>query len=536
MYCEYSKEFINQLKRAGSKADDQKRADCALKATHSNQHYKELNPDPKQQLQNIYIDLTQKDPPDSEEMLAEDDAAPSDAQKTSVMLDPALFIHQVLAKQIHGEELITGLQGTICELHPEVGSHVLLAQPGERERSESACLSLLALTMNDYELYTRPQAPPVKLGSEQWNELQKICRWIQPSVEHTHACVVLLAIRSLGKSKTAVQQLPSDHQRPEPAVIYMMSEVQNVVPSVTKLSEHGFRLIEQALTLHEQFNLAQMLQGENSPGNVQVLQNLVKIHGDEAFRFYVFFLLGFMSGLAGGQGSRFMSSRNAQGVIAGFKRLQTLTHLEPQLIYWNFMADRAQHFGIPAETPEDLALVRLACLIRVQGAQDVAQLRTAWFSLPSKARDTLVNHFLADGIDQRTFVLEFLPLCMSHARANATVKLTAMLEVVVELLDNLGPSVDAMNDLKDVKNLHVDLSDMAEFISVVQNRFVFQTSIMRSKVRVEGKRLYLEMTGGNWSRTNDADSDMTTLAHTMKEVLQKMEIMEGMIARSSHDD
>ena len=47
---------------------------------------------------------------------------------------------------------------------------------------------------------------------------------------------------------------------------------QNVVPSIRWLSERGVQLFEEALITHELFNLAQMLQGENSPGNVKELR------------------------------------------------------------------------------------------------------------------------------------------------------------------------------------------------------------------------------------------------------------------------
>eukprot|EP00931_Biecheleriopsis_adriatica_P083835 TRINITY_DN5752_c0_g2_i1.p1 TRINITY_DN5752_c0_g2~~TRINITY_DN5752_c0_g2_i1.p1 ORF type:complete len:563 (-),score=108.56 TRINITY_DN5752_c0_g2_i1:115-1758(-) len=527
MYCEYSKEIITQFRNATK--SEEARAECAREATHKNQHYRDLYPNPKQQLENINAMQS--------EVAGESLATPTSSKAEDKVPedDPAVLIEHMISNNIEIEDLRKLLHKTISELHPEFGTHVQLEQPGEREKSESACLSLLALVMNNYDLYTKPQAQSSKLKSEQWDELQKICSWIDPSLEHIHACIVLLAIRSLGKSKAAVQQLPREHQRPEAAVTYMMSEWRNVVPSVAKLSAHAAFLCERALLFHEQFNLAQMLQGENVPGNVLLLRDLERRHGDEVFHFYMLFLLGFMSGLAGGQGSRFMNSRHAQGVIAGFKSLENISDLEPQLIYWNFMAERAGHFGIPTDTPEDLALVRLACLMRVQGSMDIAHLRASWLSLPSTARETLVNHFMSDGIDQRAFVLEFLPLCMSNAIANSSVKLTAMLEVIVELLNNLGPFVDTLAEFKSITCLHVDLSDMAEFISVVQNRFILQTCITRCKVRMGGKHLYLEMTGANWSRTNDPDTDMSTLAHGMKELLQRMEVMETKIDKGAGD-
>eukprot|EP00931_Biecheleriopsis_adriatica_P030781 TRINITY_DN18100_c0_g1_i1.p1 TRINITY_DN18100_c0_g1~~TRINITY_DN18100_c0_g1_i1.p1 ORF type:complete len:346 (+),score=52.50 TRINITY_DN18100_c0_g1_i1:72-1040(+) len=296
-------------------------------------------------------------------------------------------------------------------------------------------------------------------------------------------------------------------------------------------------MVEKALLVQRKFKLAQMLQGENAPGNVLQLQELIETYGHEVFRFYILFLLGLMSGLAGGQGSRFMDSANARGVITGIESLMPVSRVKAQVIYWNFMTARALCFGMPTETPEDMALVRLACLIRARGPEDILRLHAAWYSLALTARETLVDHFLSDGIDRRAFVLDFLPLCLSNAQANSMVKLAAVLEVIVELLGNLSPFVDDITEIKDIRCLHVDLSDLAEFISVVQNRFVLQTCVTRCQVRVKDKCMYLDMTGDNWSRTTDPDSDMAALVLSVKNALRQVDVVKplgAMVFEGSH--
>eukprot|EP00437_Effrenium_voratum_P066545 CAMPEP_0181503148 /NCGR_PEP_ID=MMETSP1110-20121109/56763_1 /TAXON_ID=174948 /ORGANISM="Symbiodinium sp., Strain CCMP421" /LENGTH=68 /DNA_ID=CAMNT_0023631833 /DNA_START=38 /DNA_END=241 /DNA_ORIENTATION=- len=66
------------------------------------------------------------------------------------------------------------------------------------------------------------------------------------------------------------------------------------------------------------------------------------------------------------------------------------------------------------------------------------------------------------------------------------------------------------------KVIPVDLSEMAEFIAVVQNRFVFLTCVSRCQLQFVGQRVLLKMTGGNWGRIADPDSDMTSLAYTLQ--------------------
>jgi len=161
------------------------------------------------------------------------------------------------------------------------------------------------------------------------------------------------------------------------------------------------------------------------------------------------------------------------------------------------------------------------------------QLRAAWDALKARERAALTDHFLADGIEEQAFILEFLPNCVANSKANNTVGLTGLLGVLVDLLNNLRLSMDSMPDMEKV--IPVDLSEMAEFIAVVQNRFVFLTCVSRCQLQFIGQRVHLKMTGGNWGRTTDPDSDMTSLAYTLQDILQKQEVLEAYIMRREEE-
>ncbi|CAK9028889.1 Potassium voltage-gated channel subfamily H member 5 (Ether-a-go-go potassium channel 2) (rEAG2) (Voltage-gated potassium channel subunit Kv10.2) [Durusdinium trenchii] len=415
------------------------------------------------------------------------------------------------------ESLPKELERRVPELHSRHGTHIVFDQAAEQDRAMSACISILALVHNRYDMFTQPQAAPVKLRPDQWEELQKMVQVISPSLEQLHAVVILLSIRGLGKNKTVLSQVPKDMQRPERAVIHLMDDAQHVVPSVAWLSEAAKKYVHDALHVHETFNLAQMLQGENTPANVRELYQLVNEQGQSSFNFYMLFLLGFMSGIAGGEGSRFMNAKNAEGSIAGFCMLQKLLTSQPQEIYWGYMVARAKALYIPFETPEDLVLIRLACLCRLQDAKAHELLKVSWNSLGQFQKKVLTDHFLADGIETQAFVLEFLPMCFANAKTNGLIGLTLLLEVLVELLTNLKQAVQG---LKEMQMMHaVDLMDMSEFIAAVQNRFVFQTCVSRCSFKFSGSRISVEMTGKNWGRTNDPDSDLTSLAYEVKSIL-----------------
>jgi len=231
------------------------------------------------------------------------------------------------------------------------------------------------------------------------------------------------------------------------------------------------------------------------------------------------FLLGFMSGIAGGKGSRFMNARNAEAVIAGFCMIKHILNCQPREIYWGYLTSRARSLQLPSGTPEDLVLIRLACLSRVQDLTTYAVLRASWEALGDRERSVLVDHFLADGIEKRAFVLEFLPACVASAKSNPLLGLTLLMEVLVELLTNLQPAVSASPEVSDVMMLPVDLMDMSEFIAAVQNRFIFQTCVSRCAFRFSMGRVNVEMTGGNWGRSNDPDTDLTSLSYELKDLL-----------------
>jgi len=443
----------------------------------------------------------------------------------------------LLNKKVKVSEVAGSLSDSIPELMEKRGTHDVFGQAVEREKSESCCISLMALVVGSYQDYTEPQPPQARLSENQWNQLQELVQWTQPTASMIRAALVLLAIRALGKSKRILQQLPPNYHRPETAVIFLMRTYPDVVPSVKSLDEEELELMSEALEVHKDFNLAQMLQGENVPASVFQLQEVIKRLGMEIFRFYILFLLGFMSGLAGGQGSRFMTARNAGSVIAGVTTLLHILDSSPQAIYWSYIELRARQLnGMPCGSPEDMALARLACLARVQDQKGFKSIRQSWELLGLRERNTLVRHFLADGIDEHAFVCEFLPDCVAKARDNRHIGLPLLLEVLVNLIEHLqGVEIKLSSEHQGVKMISVNLSDMAEFIPIVQNRFIFSTCISRSKIKMEDSRWYLQMTSANWSRTHEPDSDTTTLAYGVKELLQRQKFMQEILAASRKD-
>ena len=253
-------------------------------------------------------------------------------------------------------------------------------------------------------------------------------------------------------------------------------------------------MLQETLLHHEAFKLAQMLQGENVPANIAELYQRFSQSSKEAFKFYILFLLGFMSGIAGGLGSKFMTAKNAEAVISSISMLQQLLDAKPLGIYWGYLSARAGYLGLPCSSAEDLALVRLACLSRLHDRDEYVALRQAWGNCSQQERARLLQHFLADGIANRAIVLEFLPDCISSAKGNKLVGLSVFLHVLVDLLANITVAIDASPMMGGRMLIRADLSDMSAFTMAVQNSFVFRTCVSRCNFHVGEDDVRVQMT------------------------------------------
>ena len=351
----------------------------------------------------------------------------------------------------------------------------------------------------------------------QWEQLQALVRWSAPSGNEKFAALVLLAIRALGKSRAVRQQ--AGEADPDRAILHLMDLATQVVPSVASLEPPMLALVEEALLAQEIFKLAQMMQGENVPGNIADLRDFFADRSMDTFRFYIFYLLGFISGISGGRGSKFMEAKNADAAISAIHMLKHLLEKSPAAIYWNYLISRAAPFGLQPRTAEELALVRLACLSRIRSAAELHVLQHAWQACSPTERSLLVDHFLMDGIRDRAFVLQFLPDCISNARWNPVVGLTVLLQVLVDLISNLIPAVSNMPKLNGRKIVRVDLSDLSAFAAAVRNRFIFRSCISRCKLSSSKATVIIQLSDDNWTRANQEETDFSNLAYAVRDLL-----------------
>ncbi|CAK9075396.1 unnamed protein product [Durusdinium trenchii] len=425
---------------------------------------------------------------------------------------------QLVKSIMQGQALdVEDLQEAFLELHPERGLHNMYSQQNEMEKAICSCYCLAALVADDYETYTEPQQDAAKLHRSQWEQLRSILHWAAPTEDMLEAAFFLLAVRSIGKCRAVTRQLPPESQKPEEALLAILNNYTNMVPSFERLSPSGQSMVVKSMQLQRGFSFPQMLQGENVPANLMQLRHFLDENGGAVIlKFYVVFLLGFLSALQGGHGSLFMTHSNAKNIYLGLSTVQYVLEKEPGFLYWTYIYQRGTLLKRVARTSQDLAILRLACLCRARNGHDYDELQKAYHELDEHQRNVLTSHFLPSGIKSSAIVFEFLPLCLENAKKNPHVSVPGLLDVLVSLIEATWASSFSH------KITTIDLSNLAGFILVLQNPFVFQTCLSRSKLRlIKDQDYQLDLTEENWNRVNEKPTDVSAVAYAVRDILHQ---------------
>jgi len=265
---------------------------------------------------------------------------------------------------------------------------------------------------NQYYSFVKGQALGKRMAKPLWDDWQNFVQWANLNKDMLHGVCVFLAIRGLGKAKAFTKILSTDDVSPENVIAHLIEEAPAMVPSVGNLTLQMQWLLKDAFELHSYFNLAQMLQAENTPAQVLKLQQYLVGRSDNLLQFYLVGVVGVMCGLRGvesANGSLFMDRTNGRNVLAGIRCLERLSDASPHAIYWSYIAERSRWLGLQLHNLEQCALARFACLSRA--TLDVwPNLLKSWRTLRPFEKNVLMKHFLADGIEERTPLLTFLPL------------------------------------------------------------------------------------------------------------------------------
>jgi len=444
------------------------------------------------------------------------------------------LLARLLNDDLSEDEVIEQVPEMFRELDEEFGTYAKLAQNDERKRCLCAIVCALWFVRDRYDSFVQCQSQEARMTVEVWSDFQEFTRWTDMDSETLCCVMAFLALRGLGKSDELTRMCPSECSGPEMTVLHIMNAAPHLVPSVDALTNDMRPLLEQMFTIHATFNFFQMAQGENIPSCLWMLKATINEKGERVLKMYLFALVAIMCGLGGAKclrGSSFMDEKNGRNVVLALHCLRKLDHSDPRDIYWQYIAARARQLKLATESLEDLAFARILCINRVLDMRELVPVQHAWGMLSASDKSILTEHFLADGISEKAFVLMFLPLYFGNARNNAAVGVHRALIVLVELLELLR--IQGCAETTRGMTITVDISDLAKFASEVRSSIAFETAPEHVAVLSTHRRTWLVRIKKDLRAVTVTDQ-LPSMSRTLKQVARKQDSLEIAVMRVQH--
>jgi len=310
----------------------------------------------------------------------------------------------------------------------------------KKDQTVCAMLAVFWLVRDQYHSFVRGQKDKDEdqaLSRQSWAWVQD---WMRNEVklvseEAIDAILTFMAIHALGKITEFRKELAPnfDSQAHDPALASILESQPEVVPSYQRLPDRYKRLIKDSLSVDFKFN--QFVQGENVAGNLVVVKDKLRPHGDEGFAFFCFRIFVQMCGKLGPksmQGSLFMNEQQFERFRPGLDALQQLRTREASTAYNAFLLLQGARALSRFASPEHKALSRLLCLGSASDIQAGNEICEAFDQLQPSERSKLIRMLTADGVEQTPgYVLCGATELLSASQANDNVGLVPALRMMV---------------------------------------------------------------------------------------------------------
>ncbi|CAE8609883.1 unnamed protein product, partial [Polarella glacialis] len=310
----------------------------------------------------------------------------------------------------------------------------------DKVRQMAALMSIYWVSSKRYDLFTRGQAPEVRLTTASWSHWMD---WVDQAVvltpKRVAALLVYCAIAGVGKIKSIRSEFASDATEPTQALASIVQNHPTLLPSFQCLEEEEQQMIIYCLKAN--FNFGQFLQGENLPVNLviakEILANEETRNTMSFFLTFVFASLCAVFGFKGLEGAIFMTEEQYSNFRDGLEALFSLNSLDALTVYNNYLARRAQLAGLDfvEYNKEHKALCRLACLTRVFDQAEGKIVESEFKSLKPQERAELTRFLVEDGCSRRGTVLFHLPNVMQNASLNPAITLAQAMRQLIKMYE-----------------------------------------------------------------------------------------------------
>lgn len=254
----------------------------------------------------------------------------------------------------------------------------------------------------DHAAFTACQPEPARLTPQTFNELGEHARGILSDEQARKAMETFVVTNDLGKIGEfvdAVREMPDapdtvDH---DVLMLHGLSRNPDLSPSFAALSPEYQRMILDGLGT--EFNLGQFMQAEGVPASLSGLTGVDKDSRD-------FYLLHTLFDLAGAVGQSVQNgsvtvtestARNYEYALEALDGLENGKTVDE--VYTDYVAKKAEEFGIDLDTDSDFAVTRLATMLRMSTPEQAEKVRAVYNSLPPNTRTILDTELNMSGTD-----------------------------------------------------------------------------------------------------------------------------------------
>ena len=298
----------------------------------------------------------------------------------------------------------------------------------EFDRTATSLLNLNQVLTGDYEAFTDCQSDSsTRLTKESFAGLQRYTRKVlgynrltkRVNSNKLDAMVTFLVINDLGKINAIVNEVESrtgkKEQDHDAVLLTALSKYPSLSTSFQRLPAREQNVIIDSLKPN--FNIGQLIQGENVPASLNGLAQLKQ----DALDFYLLHAIFDIAGARGQfiqNGSATMTEPTWKGFQSAIKAIEGLSHGHtPDDAYKAFLGIRAKQLGFSVDSPRNYALARIACMMRLPSVEEMQTVRQGFEALPMDVRQTLEGELRVGGTADTIAILPYYaPAMLSNIR------------------------------------------------------------------------------------------------------------------------
>jgi hypothetical protein len=286
----------------------------------------------------------------------------------------------------------------------------------EADRTFLGLLTLKWVLTGEYHQFTSLQTnSDARLSRASFDKLAAYTQRIAGTEADLEFCLYSLACNDLGKTlflvekhKQVTGQTAEDHDQ---LLGRLIQEAPELFPAFQGLlTEAQQQSYIRGITAN--LNLGQFVQGENLPVNLMEMQAIDAKSRELRLVCELFDFAGVMGHVNAG-GSMVMTEDNYQAFSAA---IEELTKEPLGQSYHRYIAQRSRLVGLQADTPEGIAMGRIAALSRAFKPEQGQAIQTAWATLSDEERQTLTAELTETGLDgHKGILVYYAPAVIANA-------------------------------------------------------------------------------------------------------------------------